>query len=405
MRNIEIIVFLLVLAFETTAAQEAQLSGKIPDHTVQLSQDSLFKIVEENNTALKAASGLLESSILRARTGNTPSDPEVEFGFLAGFPSTVGDRIDFRVMQEFDFPTAYLHMSRAKDLKIEEAELLYALTRQEILSGAKQLWIERIYLNRLDLLLSERLVKSERLLSHYRKMVETGEAGKLSLSQVNLHAVALRGEMEQIKGDIKGNSEAMIEITGGKISETGSTVFPESFLPEEEIIREAYRQSAEIEYYSSEADLKTVEKQLALSQALPKFKAGYYSETLIDQRFSGISVGLSIPLWENSNRVKYAKAGMNHAAADADRYRSKQKMELAQKLVRMETLLQQANALREALSMVNDDELLGMALEMGEISLSEYIFASDFYFQNVKKLLVYERDMLLLEADMMKVFY
>jgi hypothetical protein len=54
--------------------------------------------------------------------------------------------------------------------------------------------------------------------------------------------------------------------------------------------------------------------------------------------------------------------------------------------------------------LVNDEELLKIALEMGEISLSEYIYASDFYFRNIQSLHKFKRDQLLLEADLMKVY-
>ncbi len=46
------------------------------------------------------------------------------------------------------------------------------------------------------------------------------------------------------------------------------------------------------------------------AEALPKFHTGYLSETVIDQKFQGISVGMSIPLWENKNKVQYAKANV-----------------------------------------------------------------------------------------------
>lgn len=50
---------------------------------------------------------------------------------------------------------------------------------------------------------------------------------------------------------------------------------------------------------------------------LPKFSAGYSLERTLGQKYQGISVGISIPLWENKNRVKQAKAGV--VAAQAQR--------------------------------------------------------------------------------------
>ena len=75
-----------------------------------------------------------------------------------------------------------------------------------------------------------------------------------------------------------------------------------------------------------------------------------------------------------------------------------------QKLNQLESLKKQVENLEEALGMVNDEELLTIALELGEISLSEYIYATDFYFRNLQSLYKFKRDQLLLEADLMKVY-
>lgn len=376
-----------------------------------VSTDSLFTIVTKHNSALKAAREFRESSQLQARTGNAPPDPEVELGYLAGFPSTIGNRLDFRVSQEFEFPTAYIQMARAKDLKTEEATMLYEITRQEILSRAKKLLIHGIYLNRLEKLLSNRLLKAEELQSHYRQLVESGEKGRLSLSQSNLQTVALKGELEQVRSDILENNEALQEVSGGLISEIEDMTFPVSELSGlsesgwKDSLQDAYEQGYAMELYSRKVELTEVERELAVSRTLPHFTAGYYSETVIDQRFKGFSLGVSLPLWGNANTVKHAKAEVLYANADRDRYQDAMKMELAQKLTHRTTLNNQVVALETALSEVDDEELLNMALEMGELSLSEYIFATEFYFQHVKKLMEYRKNLLLVETDLLRVFY
>ena len=405
MRTGVFILCLLAGTFYNSAAQVGEEPGSLTAKSQQVSLDSLFKIVEEYNPRLRTAASSLESSRLRSGTGLTPSDPEVEFGYLAGFPSSVGNRIDFRVSQEFEFPTVYMHKAKAKDIEIEEAEQVYALTRQEVLLKAIQLWIERIYLNELEAMLEERLKSSEQLLAQYKKLAESGESSQLALSQVNLQAVVLRGEREELRGDIKVNSEALSEVSGGKIYDSGEKVFPEIIVPELDILLKAYENDPRMKYYSSEVRLMEVGKQLAISQSLPTFTAGYYSETVIDQRFRGVAVGLSIPLWENTRKVKLAKAEIIHAGDRMEEYKSRQQTELSQKQARRETLKRQLNDLRQAVLMINDEALLGVALDLGEISLSEYFYNSELYFQNMRKLLQYQKDLLMLEADLLKVLY
>ena len=145
--------------------------------------------------------------------------------------------------------------------------------------------------------------------------------------------------------------------------------------------------------------------KLAVSQSLPRFSAGYYSETVIDERFRGVHVGLSIPLWENANQVKHSRARISQAEAEKFAFERKQQMELAQLMEKWSGLERRIIDLQQALEEVNDQELLSFALEVGEISLSEYIFASEYYFQNLCKLVEYKRDQLLIENELMKVVY
>jgi len=70
----------------------------------------------------------------------------------------------------------------------------------------------------------------------------------------------------------------------------------------------------------------------------------------------------------------------------------------------LETFQLRVTKLEEALGLANSISLLTHAIENGEISLSEYFYNSDFYFRNQQQLLLYKRDLLLQEADLLKVY-
>jgi outer membrane protein TolC len=46
---------------------------------------------------------------------------------------------------------------------------------------------------------------------------------------------------------------------------------------------------------------------------LPSFSVGYMSEKVVGEHYQGVTVGVSIPLWNNRNRVKQAKAAISAA--------------------------------------------------------------------------------------------
>ena len=383
------------------------LSGQVTlqESDNKSSIDTLFSLVLQHNPTLRAAAELREASILEARTGNTPADPTVELGYLSGFPEAIGTRLDFRVSQEFDFPTAYFQKARARDIRAQEAELVYALTRQEVLAIAKELWIKRMSLEELQSMYRARLETAEQLKEHYRRMLDAGEVGKLSFSQVNLQLTSLRSDLEEVRAEINVNEEALIEITGGNLEGVVYTSLPPSEIPSMDELITAWAAGPEIQMHAREVELRGQLNKLAVSQSLPSFSAGYYSESVIDERFRGIHVGISIPLWENANQVKHSRARLSQAEAEQYAFRRRQQMELAQQMEKWNGLEKRITELQQALDEVNDQELLSFALEVGEISLSEYIFASEYYFQNLCKLIEYKRDQLLIENDLVKVGY
>lgn len=397
---------IICLLLFTVSLPGTQLSGQttVSKLSAHPTGDSLFELVLEHNPALAAARQMMEARKLGAGTGNTPPDPVVEMGWLSGFPETLGNRRDFRVSQEFEFPTTYFRLADAREIRQGQAELMYDMTRQHVLTEVRKLMIERIHLNRLRLLLSRRMEQAGALKDQYRTMLEAGEIGKLSLSQVNLQLSSLSADLEQVQSEIRMNSGRIREITGGEGFSITAGQFPMYDIPDRGALDQAYAASPEATLYEQEISLKKKQKQVAVSKALPDLSAGYFSETVIDEGFRGISLGISVPLWSNKNTVKHAKAEISVAEAEDARYQVEQQAALESNLERRNSLLVRIDELEQVLSEVDDEQLLGLALELGEISLSEYILSTEFYLQNVRRLMEYERDVRMVEAEILKVY-
>jgi len=366
--------------------------------------DALMKLVLEQNMQLIVAREAVQVAILEAGTGNTPPDPKVEFGYLFGNPTDMGNRIDFGITQQVDFPTAYVNRSKVRKILSSQAELEYILTRQEVLLEARQLWIEQIHLNQVLELLEERLNQARTIESHMEQKVEAGEAGILELGQSRLMVASLEGEYEEVLSLTRDLKLALREITGGEEFEIKETFYPQALPIVADTLLEAYRLSPYVQYYDQELQMKEAEKNLAVSMHLPKLSAGYYSESISAEAFRGFRLGVSVPLWENANTVKRAKSEVAYAEAEIDRYSFYQEKEVRQKLNKLESYHNRARRLEEALGTVNSLTLLATSLENGEISLSEYFYTSDFYFRNQAQLLRYKKELLLQEAELMKIY-
>ncbi len=366
--------------------------------------DSLMKLVLEQNRSLKVARESSRTAILRAGTGNTPPDPQVEFGYLFGEPAAIGHKVNIVVRQQVDFPTSYAHRSKLKEIRRSRAELEYLLVRQDILSGAQRLWIEQVHLNQLSLLLNARMKQAEAIETHVQAMMEVGEVGTLEYSQAKLMAASVEGEFEEVQSELENIRLALLEMTGGTRVEISDTLFPEPLFILEDSLLAAYRSGPGALLHKQSREEKEREKNLARSQHLPKLSAGYFSEAVTTEAFRGFTLGISVPLWENSHTVKTAQAAIIQSEAELDLYLYEQEKEVRQKINALESLRARVEKLEEALGSANSLDLLASSMESGEISLSEYFYTSDFYFRNQQLLLRYKRDLLALEADLLKIY-
>ena len=117
------------------------------------------------------------------------------------------------------------------------------------------------------------------------------------------------------------------------------------------------------------------------------------SEKVVGVKYQGLSVGMSIPLWENKNTVKAAKAqtAANIAVAADSQL---QLYSMLKNHHRKVIDLQKASlGYSGSLMNVNNAELLKRAYDMGEISLIEYLVEQQFYYETLVKALETSRAM------------
>lgn len=395
----------LCILWSAASAQETAFSvnGQAAAHYPV--PDSLIRAVLTYNRTLLAAYEQYRVSALEASTGINPPDPRVELGYLYGKPADMGNRFDFSLSQEIDFPTSYVHRSRSRDLQISQAGLHLQAVRQQVVLEAVRLWIERIYLIQLEGLLLRRVELAQKQLVQADQKVSLGESGQLALSQSNLQATALRGELERTRTAIRANLSALQVVTGGITPEIPGSALPASRPPDPDSLWPAYQQGPEMQLYKREVERRQQLTSLAASMRLPRLSAGYYSESVAAEQFRGFQVGVSVPLWEHSNRIKLARSEVSLAEAEADRVSLQMEEELRQKAEQWKSLDRQISEMEQALARVNDMELLTIAMEGGEISLTEYMLGTDLYFRNQQTLLSLKKERLLLEAEMRRIYY
>ena len=356
--------------------------------------DSVLAQIERNNTTLAALQKGADADKIGNKTGNYLQNPEIEFNYLWGNEVT-GNRTDFSAKQTFDFPTAYGYKNQISNIKNEQVELEYQKQRKELLLNAQLICYDLIYTNALKLELTNRLNHAQSIADAYKSKFEIGETNILEYNKAQLNWLNLSKTMESLTIEQEALQAELTLLNGGVPVNLTENEFQVIVLPTD--FEQWYVQAEQINPLLNwlKKEVELTQKQISLNMALsmPKFQAGYMSESLVGQDFKGITVGLSIPLWENKNTVKYAKAN----AISLDNMAADNKIQLYSHLKMLHTksisLQKSANDYKSKLASFNNSELLRKALDKGEISLINYMVELSIYYESVNNLLELERDL------------
>ena len=366
---------------------------------------SILFSIEENNTKLKALKEEMKAQKLGNKTGIYLSDPDVAFGYLWGTPSNIGTRKDFSVTQTFDIPTITGMKSRLANNKNQLVELQYASERINLLLEAKQYAIDLIYYNGLKKELEIRLRHTQTIADAYKQRLDRGDASILEYNKVQLNLSTVQGEMSRVEVERNTLLSELKRLNGGIEILLEENNYSPASLPAdfEEWYLSAEQKNPLLQYVKQQIEVSRKEVKLNKAMRFPKFSAGYSLEKTLGQKYQGANIGISIPLWENKNRVKQAKAGV--IAAQTREQESKQQFynRLQNLYMRANGLQQTAAGYRKSLQSLNNTDLLMKALDVGEINLLNYIVEIGLYYDTVNQTLAAERDFEKAFADLSAV--
>lgn len=371
-------------------------------------QDRLTKVIEEievNSKTLNAIRQQIEAQKLENRTDIFLHDPEVEFSYLWGNPSELGKQKELSVTQSFDFPTAYGHRKKISKMQNQNLELQYKSERIDLLLKAKQLCINLAYNNALSKEYETRLSNAQQIASAYQLKFETGDASIIEKNKAMVNLTTVESEKNLIDIERKTILSELTALNGGIEIEFDDTFIATPPLPQNfnNWYSSAEAKSPMLQYLSQQIDINKQQVKLNTALALPKFTAGYASEKVIGEDFRGITVGISIPLWENKNKVKQAKAQARSTELLLDDSKLQFMMHLQQLYAKTSVMQENAQAYRSSISQHSNELLLKRALDEGQISLLEYLMETEYYYDVVNKTLEAERDYNLSLAELRAV--
>ena len=269
----------------------------------------VLKQVASNNLTLKALAHDNQADVLDIKASNSIGGPSVEYSpfFTKGYSGVAESELV--VSQEIDFPTKYAARNKQAKMQNIVGEQLLIKQRRDILLQAQLLCIDLIRLNQTLSMLHERLANSETLLQMYQKRMDAGDANALELNKVKLDCMEVRTLVNEAQGERTSLLQQLRQLNGGKPIDVIDTVLPE------------YPQITNFESYralalASDADvavaqtaLRAADMNLKLqkNEWLPNISFGYRRNTEHGEGINGFLVGVSFPLYSNSNNVKAAR--------------------------------------------------------------------------------------------------
>lgn len=345
--------------------------------------DSILKQVEQNNQELKALTNYVESKRLELKSGNNLPNPQLGAYYLPFGEHSTGDYTEFQVSQSFEFPTVYSARGSLIEKQSTQLELDYLGKRQEILSQAKEYCLNLIYLNKRLATESLRAEQAVQVFDQVQELYEKEQVGILELNKAKVAWMQEQFKVQEIESNIKNILLLLTNLNGGTevnltVREYGASVV---LATKDSLWQEKQLQDPVLKQFKQQEVIAEQSLSLAKNKGLPNLTAGYNTQGVAGERFSGIYAGVSIPLWSNRNKVKAAQFQVDFQQSFTSAKTLQAYASFEQQYNNYEIMLAKYQEYEATLTGLNSDELLLQAYRLGELSFLEYYMELQFYRQ------------------------
>ena len=349
--------------------------------------ERVLQSVEQHNTTLIALRHETEAAKVGNHTNLNLPNPEVEFGYLWGSPSSIGHRKDVSAVQSFDFATvtgAKRRLARQQDAL---ADWQYKESRMQLLLEAHHLCLDAIYYNAMCKELMQRKQYAEEIASAQQKRLEQGDINRIEYNQVKLDLAAVSAELMRCNTERAAVMAELQRLNGGEPLLIEATDYPAVAIANdfEAWYAEAEQKSPALAYVKQQIDVANRELAVRRADGLPTVSLGFMGEYVSGENYQGVKVGMSIPLWANKNRVRQAKAEVEAAKARQTDARQQFYSRLHNLFVQQRGLRQVVQSYQEALRATDNTSLLKKALDAGSISTMDYLLGARMYYDAVNQ--------------------
>lgn len=385
MKRTLIILYMVCAAAPILCAQSVLKSG----------WESWMAQIAQNNTTLKALHRQMQASVLANGSNLSLPDPEAEVAYLVGTPKGVPNRTNVSLTQSLDWDVLLGRRSALAKANNQVAYNDYRLAVQQVLTEADEQFTSLVYYNKLCGELSQRQTLAEEIERLYQQKFERGDLNQLEVNKVRLNASVCRVDWARANNERQQILASLQRLNGGHAVAFTDTVYPLAgkALPPLVDFQSALAGSLAVQTAQAAVAQSEAEIKVAKAEGLPALTVGFQGEYIKQNNYSGLSLGFSVPIWGNSRKkIRKAEAELAANRLTVDDVIYQERAQVAKLYASAQQLQQAANALQKDMQLMNNDQLLRRSLELGQISLLDYLLELSFYYTARTSQLEAERD-------------
>lgn len=365
--------------------------------------EEILKIIESNNIEIKVGQKYYESKTYEYKHAVLPSGPQFSYGYFPNNSDNPGPKETFEISQSFQMPCYYRNQSGYSKLMISQEELNKQLLRQNIIFEAQKLLIEYVYLSKQGAEIEKRLEQAKNVMAAYTKKLESGDANILEVNKAKLHLMHVQNHLNVNRTEIISVEKQLAYLNGGQELDLSLADYTDTNISDaESIMNDKINSDPGALLFQSQAESSAILFKVTKNLQLPEFSLGYGGETVADEKFRGIIVGLSVPLWGSSSAIKKAKFESEYYMLNNQLNTEKIRSETNIYYEKAQTLRENLENYKSTLMTLNNIELLKKSLNLGEISSIEYFMEISYFYQVYDDYLMVEKDYYKAVAELLK---
>lgn len=325
---------------------------------------AFLNAVAERSPQLTAAQKSHTATVRSLRTGLAPDDPSVGLEYYF----TDETRYELAVEQTFDFPTVYHQRNKISKLGISKAEQEYQATKRSIMMQVSDAYLALNYaVARLDILESRRS-NLQRVVAMYREGVEAGQHTVMELRNAQMLLTENENSITLTEAERDEAAATLTQLNGGVAIEAQGYPQFQFTGTADEFVSAALAVDYALQSVALDTLIAQRELKLSRNEWIPKLKVGYKVEIEGTRGTNALLAGISLPLWQNSGRTRYAKAQQAAARAQHEALRSETEARLQALYGRYQSLVAALEARSGDEEVGNYPALLKEAVAAGRIS-------------------------------------